>query len=84
MSFQRRTATTTEAQIRKCADLGMSMRQAAEQLGVSFSMLTHTASVLGIRFCGYSGCRPNSITLKRHAAHDPFGQSFPVSASHRD
>lgn len=76
--FQRRTATTTEAQIRKCAALGMSVRQAAEQLGVSYSMLRHTASVLGIQFHGYSGCRPNSITLQRNAAHDPFGRTSAV------
>lgn len=72
--FKKKFATTSEAEIRKCAALGMSMRQAAEQLRVSTSMLTHTACVLGIAFRGYSGCRPNAITIKHNAAHDPFGR----------
>lgn len=77
MTFARRTATTSEAQIRLCANLGMSVRQAAEQLHVSHSMLVTTASVLGISFSGKNGRAHNAIQLPRHAAHDPFGALAP-------
>ena len=69
--------TTTDAMIRKCAALGMSVRQAAEQLDVSESMLRSTASVLGISFHGRTGRAFNRVTLRRHAAHDPFGVLSP-------
>lgn len=66
--------TTTVARIRQCADLGMSRRQAADQLGVGRSALSGAAEVLGISFHGHSGCVHNRIELQRHAAHDPFAQ----------
>lgn len=65
--------STTEAMIRKCAALGMSVRQASDQLNVSESMLRSTASVLGISFHGRTGRAFNRVTLRRNAAHDPFG-----------
>ncbi len=65
--------TTTDAMIRKCAALGMSVRQASDQLNVSESMLRSTASVLGISFHGRTGRAFNRVTLRRNAAHDPFG-----------
>lgn len=70
-------ATTTEARIRQCADLGMSRRQAADQLGVGRDALANAAYVLGIRFHGHSGCVLNRIELQHHAAHDPFGRLTP-------
>lgn len=73
MTFKRTTKTTTAEQIRLCADLGMSRRQAAEQLGVGRDALRITASTLGIVFHGHSGCVSNSVELPRQAAHDPFG-----------
>ena len=66
--------TTTIAKIRQCADLGMSRRQAADQLGVGRSALSGAADVLGISFHGHSGCAHNRVELHRHAAHDPFAQ----------
>lgn len=66
--------TTTAARIQQCADLGMSRRQAADQLGVGRSALSGAADVLGISFHGHSGCVSNRVELRRHAAHDPFAQ----------
>ena len=66
--------TTTDAMLRKCAALRMSIPRTADELGVDLVTLRVAVTVLGIRFSGQNGCALNTVTLHRHAAHDPFGR----------
>ena len=76
MTAHRKYAITTPAKVRDCINAGMSVRRAAEHLGVSEQCLRQACSLFGWSPHGWSGPKPNTKTLKappKRGAHNPFG-----------
>lgn len=68
-------ALTTPDKVLDCLNAGMSIRRAAEVLGVSKSTLGQACTLFGWRAHGWSGPKRNTRDLPKRplqGAHDPF------------
>ena len=63
MTQRRKYRTTTPAAVRDCLNAGMSLRRAAEHLGVSLHCMRSACSLFGWSSHGWSGPKANTAVL---------------------
>ncbi len=74
MTFQRRKyQTTTPTAVRDCLNAGMSIRRAAEHLGVSEHSLRAVCSTFGWSAHGWSGPKDNKVEMSVARVNSVFG-----------
>lgn len=74
MTQARKYNTTTPAAVRDCLNAGMSMRRAAEHLGVSESGLRQACSLFGWHAHAWSGPVRNTVELPVARVNSVFTQ----------
>jgi len=84
MTFARRKyQTTTPEAVRDCLNAGLSIRRAAEVLGVSLHALREACAVFGWRAHGWSGPKANtkSVPITVARVNSVFGHMAPVQTA---